>query len=93
MNLKNLKNKNSSLQNTSKNTESLSEAYRKLAPYLNIGIVWMASVLLFTWIGITLDKKWETKPWLTLLGAILGIVTGFYHFIKTVLRDDNQSNG
>jgi F0F1-type ATP synthase assembly protein I len=90
MNRKNLNKQNSPEKNNSKNPENIVEVYRKLAPYLNVGVVWMASVLLFTWIGLTLDKKWETKPWLTLVGAILGIVTGFYHFIKTVLSENSS---
>jgi F0F1-type ATP synthase assembly protein I len=90
VNRKNPNNRQSAQKNTSKHSDNLAEAYRKVGPYLNIGVVWMASVLLFTWIGITLDKKWDTKPWLTLTGAILGIITGFYHFIKTVMSQKNS---
>jgi F0F1-type ATP synthase assembly protein I len=90
MNRKNKNKQNSPAKDNSPNPEYIAEVYRKLAPYLNVGVVWMASVLLFTWIGLTLDKKWETKPWLTLVGAILGIVTGFYHLIKTVLNENNS---
>lgn len=90
MNRKNPNKQNLPAKDNSKNPENIAEVYRKLAPYLNVGVVWMASVLLFTWIGLTLDKKWETKPWLTLVGAILGIVTGFYHFIKTVLSENHS---
>lgn len=90
MNRTNPNKENSPEKNNSKHPENLVEVYRKLAPYLNVGVVWMASVLLFTWIGLTFDKKWETKPWLTLVGAILGIVTGFYHFIKTVLSENHS---
>ena len=89
MNRKNQNKQNFPEKNNFKNPENIAEVYRKLAPYLNVGVVWMASVLLFTWIGLTLDKKWETKPWLTLVGAILGILTGFYHFIKTVLSENH----
>lgn len=72
------------LEQVTKNVESLAEAYRKLAPYLNIGYVWAASVILFTALGWYLDKKWHTSPWLTLVGALLGVATGFYQFLKTV---------
>ncbi len=92
MNRKNPNKKQSKQDSTSKHSENLAEAYRKVGPYLNIGVVWMASVLIFTWIGITLDKKWDTKPWLTLTGAILGIITGFYHFIKTVLSQKDSDS-
>jgi len=68
-----------------KNLESLGDAYRKVAPYLNIGYVWASSVILLTLLGWFLDKQWDTRPYLTIIGAILGVVTGFYNFIKTVM--------
>ena len=61
---------------TSQSFENLAETYRKMAPYLNLGYVWAASVILFTLLGYYLDRHWATKPWLTLTGALLGIVAG-----------------
>lgn len=73
---------------------SLSEAYRKVAPYLNIGYFFATAVTLLTLLGYYLDKKWQTDPWLTLSGAILGIILGFYNFFKTVfsLEKKNDKN-
>jgi F0F1-type ATP synthase assembly protein I len=82
---------NSSHQKSAKTLENLAETYRKIGPYLNIGTVWAVSVLFFTWIGWYLDKKWMTQPWLTVLGAFIGIITGFYHFLKTVLDDKSKN--
>ncbi len=74
---------------------SLAEAYRKLAPYLNIGYVMAASIALLTWLGYLLDKKWDTFPWFTIIGAVLGITVGFYNFFKTVFllnkKDENNT--
>lgn len=70
---------------------SLSEAYRKLAPYLNIGYFFAISVTLLTLLGVYLDKKWQANPWLTLCGAILGIVLGFYNFFKTVFSLEKKN--
>jgi F0F1-type ATP synthase assembly protein I len=83
-------NHNNSQSNKSNQIESFAQAYRKFGPYLNIGMVWALSVLFFTWIGIKLDEYWEIKPWLTTAGAVFGIITGFYHFIKTVMTEDNN---
>jgi F0F1-type ATP synthase assembly protein I len=80
------------LDNEQKNISSLAEGYRKLAPYMNIGMVWAIAVILFTYLGIKLDEKFNSRPWLTLLGAIIGIVTGFYHFIKTVLSQHEKDH-
>lgn len=85
------KHNNSTEENHSNNIESLVEAYRKAGPYLNIGLVWALAVLFFTWLGIELDKKLNTVPWLTVSGALLGIATGFYHFIKTVMNEDKKN--
>ncbi len=73
------------------NKDSLVEAYRKLAPYLNIGYTWAASVILFTLLGWYLDKEWGTYPWLTFAGAIIGVIGGFYHFLRTVLNEDKRN--
>lgn len=71
---------------------SLSEAYRNLAPYLNIGYVFAASIILLTFFGYYLDNKWGTKPWFTLGGAIVGIIAGFYNFFKTVFRANKNKD-
>jgi F0F1-type ATP synthase assembly protein I len=31
------------------------------------------------------DNHFGTAPWLLLVGALLGIAVGFYHFLKAVL--------
>lgn len=89
------RNHKKSLDHKAKDISSLAEGYRKLAPYMNIGLVWAVAVILFTFIGLKLDEKWNSRPWFTLIGAIFGITAGFYHFIKTVLsqeKKDHQSN-
>ena len=81
------KNDESKKQSSANSTLStLSEAYRKLAPYLNIGYFFGASVTVMTLLGFYLDKKWQTDPWLTVSGAVLGIAMGFYNFFKTVFN-------
>jgi F0F1-type ATP synthase assembly protein I len=77
---------------TSSTFSSLSEAYRKLAPYLNIGYFFAASVTGMTLLGYYLDKKWQTDPWLTVCGAVLGIGLGFYNFFKTVFNLEKKDD-
>ena len=84
------KNDRNSLDNKKNTYNNVVDAYRKLAPYMNIGMVWAIAVIVFTLIGLKLDEKWHSSPWLTLTGAILGIITGFYHFIKTVLTEEKK---
>jgi F0F1-type ATP synthase assembly protein I len=65
---------------------SLAEGYRKASPYMAASTALVASVGLFTWAGIWLDRKVGTKvPWFTILGAVLGMTGGFISFFRTVL--------
>lgn len=70
--------------NPLKALSGISGIYRKYGPYLNIGYTFAASVALLGLLGYYLDKHWHTQPWLTVLGAVLGILTGFYNFFRTV---------
>ena len=47
------------------------------------------SVLLCLYIGYRLDKRWETSPWLTLVGAALGLFAGLYGFLKPFIFKNN----
>ncbi len=64
----------------------LAKAYRKAGPYLSASTQLVASVGVFTALGWWLDKKWANRvPWLTLLGAAIGMTGGFLSFFRTVL--------
>lgn len=82
------KNHKNSRDHKANNISSIAEGYRKISPYMNIGLVWAIAVIIFTYIGLRLDEKWNSRPWFTLAGALFGIVTGFYHFIKTVISQE-----
>jgi len=69
----------------------LTEAYREIAPYLNISSFFLAAIILFVWIGYHLDKLWDSKPWGLVIGAIIGIVVGFYNFFRTVTRNTDRT--
>lgn len=64
----------------------LAESYRKAEPFLAASMSLVISVAVFLGLGIWLDRKigWKV-PWLTMLGAVLGMVGGFVSFFKTVL--------
>ncbi len=72
--------------------ESLSEAYRSVAPYLNISYYFIASIGVFTYLGYKLDQAWQTDPWLMTAGAFLGIVVGFYQFFRIVFKSKPESS-
>ena len=64
---------------------NLAEGYQKASPYLAASTSLVAAVGVFTGLGVWLDRKFDTSPWLTLLGAIIGMTGGFISFFKTVL--------
>ena len=59
---------------------------RAVAPYMHIGWTFLGSAGLGMGAGYWADARLGTEPWLFLLGALLGIAVGFYHFFMTVLR-------
>jgi F0F1-type ATP synthase assembly protein I len=68
-----------------KGLSNLAEGYRKASPYIAASTSLVAAVGVFTGLGIWLDRKLDTAPWLTLAGVIVGMTGGFISFFKTVL--------
>ena len=66
--------------------ESLGEAYRQLAPYMGLGTELAASVAGMLLIGYFLDQHFKTSPWLLLTGATVGLIGGFFNFIREIQR-------
>jgi F0F1-type ATP synthase assembly protein I len=62
------------------------EILRRAAPYMTLGTMFAASIGIGIGAGYWIDGKLGTSPWLTLAGALLGLATGFYHFIVVVTR-------
>ena len=59
---------------------------KAVGPYLDLGVTFVVAILGGAWLGHWADQHLGTSPWLLLVGAILGIVVGFYHFFSVVLR-------
>lgn len=45
------------------------------------------AVALFAWGGMKLDQRWDTQPWMLLLGASLGGLGGFLYMLKELSPD------
>jgi ATP synthase protein I len=60
------------------------QVVRDSAPYLGIGTSLAVTVLLGTLGGYWLDGRFGTKPWLFLLGGVLGLGLALYQFFKTM---------
>ena len=53
-----------------------SEVPRLYAQYGAIGLQFALTIGVFVYGGVWLDERWETSPWFTLVGALLGFVGG-----------------
>lgn len=61
-------------------------AYQKAAPYLGASTSLVVAVGLFTWLGHVIDEKLGHEvPWVTVIGAAIGMFGGFVSFFRTVL--------
>lgn len=51
----------------------------------SIGFEFFATIVGCAFVGLWIDRKWETAPWGVLTGSLLGLVAGFYKFLRTAL--------
>ena len=63
-----------------------SRGVRDWANYLGLGIQLAITVIAMTFLGIWLDKKYNSGPWLTVICSMFGIFAALYNFIKSVLK-------
>ena len=63
-----------------------SQGIRDWANYLGLGIQLAITVIAMTFLGIWLDKKYNSGPWLTVICSMFGIFGAIYNFIKSVLK-------
>jgi len=58
------------------------ETNRKSGIAYAAALTLFASVVTLCGIGWLLDRWLDTKPWLLVIGIVLGAVAGFYQFIR-----------
>lgn len=61
--------------------------------FVGIGAELIAPVLVAMYLGHRLDLWLETDPWFLIGGAVLGIVTGFVKFFRSVLPKGPENSG
>ncbi len=55
-----------------------------------LGLEFAVAELLGGALGIWLDKKWETSPWMLVLGVLGGFALGMYRIIRFAQEMDRQ---
>jgi F0F1-type ATP synthase assembly protein I len=74
-----------------KGLSDVAEGYRKAAPYMAASSSLVGAVAVFTFLGYWLDRKLGNEvPWLTMLGAFIGMTGGFISFFRTVLKGNKK---
>jgi len=56
-------------------------AWRLIGRGMEVGLI----IGVLTYLGHLGDQRWETEPWLTLTGALLGMIGGSYNLVKDML--------
>lgn len=60
--------------------------YGDIGNYLGLGLQLAVTVVVMAFLGMWLDEKLDTNPWMTVACSFLGIFAALYTFIKTVLK-------
>jgi ATP synthase protein I len=61
-------------------------AYKELAYFSSLGISVALAIFIGLGIGIWLDRKFGTSPWLTLVFLVFGIIAGFRNIALVIKR-------
>ncbi len=69
----------------------MGKAYRSVSAYLTLGIQFVATILVCVFAGHWADGKFDSSPVWALVGGLIGIAAGFYHFFRAVLKMDRKS--
>jgi F0F1-type ATP synthase assembly protein I len=58
---------------------------------MGLGFQLVAAIVVFGALGFWLDGRFGTKPWLMVVGLILGAVGGMIGFIRTALKSGKEN--
>ena len=61
-------------------------AYKDMAFFSSLGISVALAIFIGLGIGVWLDRKFDTSPWLTLIFLGMGIVAGFRNIARVIKR-------
>ena len=60
--------------------------YKELAYFSSLGISVALAIFIGLGIGVWLDRKLDTSPWLTLIFLAFGIIAGFRNIALVIKR-------
>lgn len=62
------------------------------AAYLGLGLQFGLSIILFMFVGMWLDRRLGTSPWLLILGVFTGAAGGFYSIYRRLMDDQKRED-
>ena len=60
--------------------------FKEMAYFSSLGISVSLAIFIGLGIGVWLDRKFDTSPWLTLIFLVLGIIAGFRNIALVIKR-------
>ena len=63
-----------------------SRTFREFAYYSSLGLSVSFAIFIGLGIGVVLDRKFDTSPWLTLIFLVFGIAAGFRNIALVIKR-------
>lgn len=63
---------------------------RDFGPYFTLGFQLAAPAVVFALLGSWADSAWDTTPYLTLLGVLVGASGGMIKFIRTAMQTSDK---
>jgi F0F1-type ATP synthase assembly protein I len=57
---------------------------------MGLGLQFVIAILLCMYIGMWLDKKLNTGPWLMMIGALIGASAGFYSMYSVMMSENKK---
>ena len=63
-------------------------------PYalMGVGMELAGAVVFLSLLGWWLDKRWQTSPWLLLVGMCIGLIGGFRNLWRSVKQNSDESD-
>jgi F0F1-type ATP synthase assembly protein I len=59
---------------------------RRAQPYIDASWQLIGAIVLCTFGGLWLDRRFGTSPWFVIVGALFGVGAGLLVFLRLVLR-------
>ncbi len=61
-----------------------------LLRYSSLGLEMGAAIVIGLLIGLWLDRRFGTSPWLTIVFLLLGIAAGFKNLFKLIVEEERK---